>query len=65
MLKLKLHHTISKFVAQKIPTTSDRYDQIWVIKQALIKADLDILATDRETIDNILDILFDEYGFQG
>jgi hypothetical protein len=62
---LTLHHTIAKVVAQKMPTSSARYDQIWAIKQELIKADLDILSTDRETIDDVLDILFDKYAFQG
>ena len=56
---------IAKSVAQKLDIAADRYDQIWAIKQELIKADLSIFATDRETIDSVLDILFDEYEFQG
>lgn len=56
---------IAQKVSQKIPTTSDRYDQIWAIKQELIATGYRLLATDRETIDSILDILFDEYNFDG
>lgn len=51
-------------VALKLDGTEDRYDQIYAIKQELIANGSDILATDRETIDDILDILFDEYGFR-
>ena len=50
-------------VAQVTPKDADRYDQIYAIKQELIATGNDILATDRETIDEILDILFDEYGY--
>ena len=56
-------HIIAKLVSQKLPIIADRNDQICAIKQELIKADLDIFVTDRETIDNILDILFHAYGF--
>ena len=57
------NNTIAQTVALRMPTTSDRYDQIWAIKQELIKSDLEIFATDRETIDDILDILFTEFNF--
>ena len=43
--------------------TSDRYTQIFAIKAALKAQDLELYATDRETIDAVLDILFDEYAF--
>lgn len=56
-------HTIAKQVAQTTSTQADRYDQIWAIKEILLK-DAPILATDRETIDSTLDILFEEYGFK-
>ena len=56
---------IAKRISQTLSATADRYDQIWAIKQALLAADKEVLATDRETIDDILDILFDEYGFEG
>lgn len=61
---MTLYQQVAKFVAGTIDkATSDRYDQIWAIKQALLASDNDILATDRETIDATLDILFEEYGF--
>tara|TARA_R110002074_G_scaffold24804_1_gene73865 strand:+ start:10457 stop:10660 length:204 start_codon:yes stop_codon:yes gene_type:complete len=44
-------------------TTSDRYTQIFAIKAELKAQDLELYATDRETIDAVLDILFDEYAF--
>ena len=58
-----MKNEIAGRIAQTLPHTTDRYDQIWAIKQKLMEADLEILATDRETIDSILDILYDEYGF--
>lgn len=56
---------IAQKVAEVTSKDADRYDQIWAIKQELIANGSEILATDRETIDDILDILFDEYGFDG
>jgi hypothetical protein len=61
--------TMLRKIAQKdsqtMPITSDRYDQIWAIKQELKANGFNLLATDRETIDDVLDILFDEYAFNG
>ena len=56
---------IAEQVSLKLATTADRYTQIASIKRELIAAGKEIFATDRETIDGILDILFYEYGFQG
>ena len=57
---------VAKFVAGTLDkATSDRYEQIWAIKSALLAHGYELLATDRETIDAVLDVLFDEYGFQG
>lgn len=56
---------IAQKVAKVTPTDADRYDQIWAIKQELIATGHSLFATDRETIDGILDILFDEYGYNG
>jgi len=53
----------ARIVNNTLPKNSDRYDQIWAIKQELVKQDNEILATDRETIDATLDILFEKYGF--
>lgn len=57
------HTQIAFQVAQTLQKSADRYDQIWAIKEILLVT-APILATDRETIDDILDILFEEYGFQ-
>ena len=58
-------HQIAQTIAQQFPERSlDRYDQIWEIKKALIASGSEILATDRETIDSILDILFTEFKFE-
>lgn len=54
---------IAQTVAKTAPQSSDRYDQIYFIKTALIAEGLETFATDRETIDETLDILFEEYGF--
>lgn len=51
-------------VAQTLQKSADRYDQIWAIKEILLK-EAPILATDRETIDDILDILFEKHQFNG
>ena len=59
-----IKNRIARLVALRLEKTADRYDQIWAIKQALFIADLEIFTTDRPMIDDILDVLFDEYGFQ-
>ena len=61
MLRLR---RIAQKISNTTPRDADRYNQIYAIKQELIANGSDILATDRETIDNILDILFNEYGFR-
>ena len=54
----------AKFVAGTLDrATSDRYEQIWAIKSALLANGYQALATDRETIDGVLDVLFEEYNF--
>ena len=54
----------AKFVAGTLDkATSDRYEQIWAIKSALLAHGYELLATDRETIDGVLDVLFEEYNF--
>ena len=56
---------IAQKVAEVTSKDADRYDQIWAIKKELIDTGHSLFATDRETIDDILDILFEEYGFDG
>ena len=52
-------------VALKIDSTADRYKQIAAIQQVILATGQAILATDRETIDEILDILYYDYAFCG
>ena len=59
--------TIREFahkVAQVTPKDADRYDQIAVIKRQLRDSGFKLLSTDRETIDSILDVLYNEYGYE-
>jgi hypothetical protein len=59
--------TIREFankVAQVTPKDADRYDQIAVIKRQLRDKGYELLSTDRETIDSILDVLYNEYGYE-
>jgi hypothetical protein len=61
---MELEQRIADSVAGVLDsTTADRYTQIFAIKAALKAQDLELYATDRETIDAVLDILFDEYAF--
>ena len=54
---------VAKFVSDNLDRTADRYEQIWSIKSALLAHGHEVLMTDRETIDSVLDILFEEYNF--
>lgn len=55
---------IARTVALKLDSTADRYTQIAAIKQAILADNPNsVLATDRETIDGILDILYNNYAF--
>ena len=56
---------IARKVALKLDSTADRYDQIWAIKQEFIKDGREVLATDRDSIDAVLDILYHDYAFCG
>ena len=63
---MTFNQQVAKFVAGTLnKNDSDRYEQIWAIKSALLANGYQALATDRETIDGVLDVLFEEYGFQG
>ena len=55
----------AKFVSNNLPKDADRYEQIWSIKSTLLAHGYDLLATDRDTIDAVLDTLFDEHDFKG
>ena len=63
---MELVQRIAHSVASTLdPAGADRYEQIFAIKRALTAQDLELYTTDRETIDAVLDILFDEYSFRG
>jgi len=64
--KLMSDDDVAKMVAKKLGNkkNTDRYDQIAVIKGILNKSPKQkSLATDREFIDGVLDILFKKYNF--
>jgi len=56
---------IAQKVSNTTPKDADRYDQIRAIKHQLIATGYRRLANDRETIDHILDVLFNEYYYKG
>lgn len=53
------HQQIALQVMQTMDRPSDRYDLIWAIKEILL-IEAPVLVTCRETIDSVLDILFEE-----
>tara|TARA_B110000211_G_scaffold65863_1_gene75913 strand:+ start:34 stop:342 length:309 start_codon:yes stop_codon:yes gene_type:complete len=59
--------TYNQFAAQVAATlkgNEDRYDQIAAIKKVINESGYSLFATDRETIDSILDILYYEMGYK-
>jgi hypothetical protein len=54
----------AKMVAKTTPKTADRYDQNSAVKSAILTTPQKKLATDREFIDSVLDILYNKYGFK-
>ena len=45
-------------IANQIPTGLDRYDQIFAAKELILATDSPILATCRETLEEIEEIIF-------
>lgn len=45
-------------IAAQIPVGLDRYDQIFAAKELILKTDSSILATCRETLEEIEEIIF-------
>ena len=60
---MTFNQQVAKFVSDNLDRTADRYEQIWSIKSALLAHGHEVLMTDRETIDAVLDVLFEEYNF--
>ena len=56
--KMFTYNQIATQVAATLKGYEDRYDQIAAIKKVLSESEHKLLVTDRETIDNILDILY-------
>jgi len=50
--------TFTETIANQIPTGLDRYDQIFAAKELILKSDSPILATCRETLEEIEEIIF-------
>ena len=49
-------------IANQIPVGLDRYDQIFAAKELILKTDSSILATCRETLEEIEEIIFQREG---
>jgi hypothetical protein len=60
---MTFNQQVANFVSDNLDRTADRYEQIWSIKAALLSHGFELLMTDRETIDGVLDVLFEEYNF--
>ena len=52
------HPTFTQTIATQIPQGLDRYDQIFAAKRLILKTDSSILATCRETLEEIEEIIF-------
>jgi len=57
-------YEIAKMVSTNTPLSADRYSQISAIKHCLNANSMELWSTDREFIDDVLDILFDAFGYQ-
>ena len=57
-------YEVAQRVTQFTDSTADRYRQIAAIKSVLTGTGQQSLVTDRESIDGVLDILFDGFGFR-
>ena len=62
--KMFTYNQFATQVAATLKGNEDRYDQIVAIKKVINESGYSLLATDRETIDNILDILYTEMGYK-
>ena len=56
-------YEVAQRVTEFTDPTADRYHQIAAIKKVLTGTAQQNLATDREFIDNVLDTLFDAFGY--
>jgi len=61
-------YTLNEFahmVSLSLDKSLDRYKQIHKIKQIINKTSQKSLSNDRDTIDEILNILYEKYNFRG
>jgi hypothetical protein len=54
--------TFIQQIASQIPQGLDRYDQIFAAKKLILQTDSHILATCRETLEEIEEIIFQREG---
>ena len=54
--------TFIQQIASQIPQGLDRYDQIFAAKKLILKTESHILATCRETLEEIEEIIFQREG---
>jgi len=58
IIQRRYRMTFIQSIANQIPTGLDRYDQIFEAKRLILKTDSSILATCRETLEEIEEIIF-------
>jgi hypothetical protein len=51
-------NSFTQTIANQIPTGLDRYDQIFAAKKLILASDSPLLATCRETLEEIEEIIF-------
>ena len=56
------HTTFTQTIATQIPQGLDRYDQIFAAKELILATDSPLLATCRETLEEIEEIIFQREG---
>jgi hypothetical protein len=54
--------TFNQQIASQIPQGLDRYDQIFEAKKLILQSDAPILATCRETLEEIEEIIYQREG---
>lgn len=54
--------TFTQQIASQIPQGLDRYDQIFAAKKLILQSEAPILATCRETLEEIEEIIFQREG---
>ena len=58
-------HRFAELANEIMIGNEDRFDQIAAIKKVINESGYSLFATDRETIDNILNILYTDMGYKG